>query len=177
MGRKSTATQYGSVAIAVHWASATAVVLAFLAGLVLANSAVVPAPLLIAHIVLGVTVIALTVLRVVWWLVADRHPEPPRDQPRWQQLAARVVHVLLYVLLILMGTSGIVTILLSGAIPALLSGAALPDLSELTPRVAHGVMSKLLLILLVGHIGAALYHQFIRKDHLLARMGLGAPRS
>lgn len=174
MSSKSTSTRYGSVAIAIHWSSATAVVLAFIAGLVLANSEVVPVPLLVAHIVLGLTVFVLTLLRIVWWWVADKHPEAPRDQPRWQQVAAKVVHVSLYAILILMGTSGIMTIVLSGAIPAVLSGAALPDFSELIPRIAHGVMSKLLLVLLAGHIGAALYHQLVRRDHLLARMGVGS---
>lgn len=173
MSIKSTPTRYGSVAIAIHWSSATAVVLAFAAGLVLANSDPVPAPLLIAHIVLGLTVFALTLLRVVWWLAADTRPSLPNDQPGWQQLAARTVHALLYVLLILMATSGLTTIVLSGALPAIVAGAPLPDLSQLVPRVAHGLMSKLLLVLLVGHIGAALYHQLIRGDRLLARMGIG----
>ena len=174
MSTKSTSTQYGSVAIAIHWSSATAVVLALAAGLVLAHSAVVPVPLLLAHIALGLTVFALTLLRILWWWVADKHPEAPHDQPRWQQLAAKAVHTLLYVILILMGTSGIMTLVLSGAIPALLSGSPLPDFTTLVPRIAHGIMSKLLLILLAGHIGAALYHQFIRRDHLLARMGVGS---
>ena len=53
------------------------------------------------------------------------------------------------------------------------SGAPLPDFSEVLPRLAHGIMSKVLLVLLAGHIGAALYHQFIRRDRLLARMGIG----
>jgi cytochrome b561 len=48
-----------------------------------------------------------------------------------------------------------------------------PDFSELGPRLAHGAMSKLLLVLLVLHVGAALYHQFIRRDNLMARMGAG----
>jgi cytochrome b561 len=174
MSTKSTATQYGSVAIALHWSSAMAVALAFIAGLALANVAVVPVPLLLAHIVLGLIVFALTLLRIVWWWVADKHPEVPKDQPRWQRLAARAVHALLYVILILMGTSGIMTLVLSGTVPALLSGAPLPDFNELIPRVAHGIMSKLLLVLLAAHIGAALYHQFFRRDHLMARMGVGS---
>jgi cytochrome b561 len=174
MSSKSTSTQYGSVAIAIHWSSAAAVVFAFVAGLVLANSEVVPVPLLIAHIILGLTVFALTLSRIVWWWLADKRPPLPADQPRPQQLAAKTVHALLYVLLLLMATSGIMTLVLSGAIPAIAAGAPLPDFSELIPRVAHGIMSKLLLVLLVGHIGAALYHQFIRRDRLLARMGIGA---
>jgi cytochrome b561 len=173
MSMKSTSTRYGSVAVAIHWTTAMAVVLTFIAGLVMANSAVVATQLLVAHIVLGLSVFALTLLRIVWWLAADDRPPLPADQPRAQQLAAKTVHALLYVILILMATSGIMTLVLSGAIPAILSGTPVPDFSELVPRVAHGIMSKLLLALLAAHIGAALYHQFIRRDRLLARMGIG----
>jgi cytochrome b561 len=174
MGIKSTTTQYGSVAIAIHWASATAVILAFAAGLALANADPAPAPLLVAHIVLGVSVLVLTLLRIVWWLVADDRPPPPANQPRLQNAAASIVHALLYVILIMMAASGISTMILSGAIPALASGAPLPDFSDVLPRMAHGMMSKLLLALFVAHAGAALYHQFVRRDRLLARMGIGA---
>ena len=174
MSIRSTSTQYGSVAIAIHWTSAIAVVLTFVAGLVLANAEPAPVPLLVAHIVLGLSVFALTLLRIVWWLAADDRPPLPANQPRLQQMAAKTVHALLYVILILMATSGIATIVSSGAIGAITSGAPLPDFSALIPRVAHGIMSKLLLVLLAGHVGAALYHQFVRRDRLLARMGIGA---
>ena len=175
MSSRSTSTHYGSVAIAIHWASALAVILAFAAGSVVANVAP-PAeqePILIAHITLGLIVFALTLLRIVWWLVADKRPALPPDEPRLQQIAARTVHYAFYVILLLMGTSGIMTLVLSGALPTILSGGPVPDFSELVPRVAHGVMSRILLLLFVGHVGAALWHQFIRHDHLLARMGVG----
>lgn len=175
MTLKSTPTQYGRVAIAIHWASALAVILAFAAGFVVANVAppAQQAPILLAHITLGLIVFLLTLLRIVWWIVADERPGPAQGQPYWQELTASIVHGALYVILILMATSGIVTIVLSGALPAILSGAPLPDFSELIPRIAHGVMSKILLALFVVHVGAALYHQVIRRDHLLARMGVG----
>jgi cytochrome b561 len=175
MARKSTSSQYGSVAIAIHWASALAVILAFAAGFVVANVAP-PAqqgPILIAHVTLGLIVFALTLLRIVWWAVADKHPAAPADQPRWQMRAAQAVHLGLYVLLVLMASSGITTLILSGAVPTILGGGPVPDFSELVPRIAHGIMSKLLLALFVGHVGAALYHQLVRRDHLLARMGVG----
>ena len=175
MSTKSSPTRYGNVAIAIHWSSALAVILTFAAGFVVANVAP-PAqqtPILLAHITLGLIVFALTLLRIVWWAVADKHPSAPAGEPRWQVRAAQLVHLGLYVLLILMATSGIVTVVLSGALPTLLSGGPVPDFSELVPRVAHGIMSKLLLVLFIGHLGAALWHQFVRHDHLLARMGIG----
>jgi cytochrome b561 len=175
MTAKSTSARYGSVAILIHWTSALAVILTFAAGFVVANIAA-PAqrgPILIAHIVLGSIVLVLTLLRIVWWAVADKHPPAPVDQSRWQVRTAQAVHLALYVLLILMASSGIVTVVLSGALPIILGGGPVPDFSNLIPRIAHGVMSKLLLALFVLHVGAALYHQFVRHDHLLARMGVG----
>ena len=175
MSTKSTSTQYGSVAIAIHWASALAVILAFAAGFSVANLAPPDrqGPILIVHITLGLIVFVLTLLRIVWWLVADKRPPLPADEPRLQQIAARTVHYAFYAILLLMATSGIMTLLLSGALPTILSGGPVPDFSALIPRVAHGVMSKILLLLFVGHVGAALWHQFVRHDHLLARMGVG----
>lgn len=175
MATKSTSTQYGSVAIAIHWTSALAVILTFCAGFVVANIAAPAqqAPILVVHIVLGLIVFALTILRILWWWLADRHPAPPTSDPRWQRLTASSVHLALYVLLILMATSGITTLILSDALPTILSGGPVPNFSELIPRIAHGIMSKILLALFVVHVGAAIYHQAIRRDHLLARMGVG----
>ena len=172
MPTKSTATRYGSVAIAIHWTSALAVILALAAGIAMVRVGVSPG-LLVAHIVLGNLVLLLTLLRLAWWWLADKRPPLPADQPHWQKLAAHAVHAALYVILLLMATSGITTIILSGAIPALMSGAPLPDFADLIPRVAHGIMARILLLLLAMHIGAALFHQFVRRDHLLARMGIG----
>ena len=175
MATKSSSDRYGNVAIALHWSSAIAVILAWLAGFTVANA--LPAGqgggLLLAHIALGLIVFALTLLRIVWWLVADKHPGAPARQPRWQVRLAQLVHGCLYVLLVLMASSGITTLILSGAVPILLAGGPVPDFSELIPRVAHGIMARILLLLLVVHVGAALWHQLVRRDHLLARMGVG----
>jgi len=175
MATKSSSDRYGNVAIALHWSSAIAVILAWLAGFTVANA--LPAGqgggLLLAHIALGLIVFALTLLRIVWWLVADKHPGAPARQPRWQVRLAQLVHGCLYVLLVLMASSGIATLILSGAVSTLLAGGPVPDFSELIPRVAHGIMARILLLLLVVHVGAALWHQLVRRDHLLARMGVG----
>jgi cytochrome b561 len=37
----------------------------------------------------------------------------------------------------------------------------------------HGIVAKLLMLAIALHIGAALYHQFVRRDGLLSRMGFG----
>jgi cytochrome b561 len=169
---KSTENRYGSVAVAIHWASALAVILTFAAGFTVANVTAQPG-ILIAHVVLGSIVLVLTLLRIVWWVVADRRPKAAPG-PRWQVMAAKLVHGLLYAILLLMAASGIATLILSGAIPTIFAGGPVPDFSALLPRVTHGLMSKLLLALFLVHVGAALYHQLVRRDRLLTRMGIGA---
>ena len=37
-------------------------------------------------------------------------------------------------------------------------------------HIAHGLNSLLLSVLVLGHIGAALYHHFVQKDSVLRRM-------
>jgi cytochrome b561 len=47
------------------------------------------------------------------------------------------------------------------------------DFMHLVPRHVHGIVSILLALLLALHVGAALVHQFIKKDNLIARMWFG----
>jgi cytochrome b561 len=175
MSPKSTPNRYGTVAIAVHWTSALAIAATFGLGLMAAGTAdaAVEVTLVRGHIVLGSLVLILTLLRIGWWVWGDRRPLPVAGQPPTQALAAKVVHYGIYAVILLMASSGIATLVLSGALPAIVAGTALPDFAEVVPRLAHGIMSKLLLGLLAAHIAAALYHQFIRRDRLLGRMGLG----
>lgn len=174
MGLKSTATRYGSVAIAIHWVSAVAIIALLISGTVMAGAVgEAKRSILPIHATIGSLVLLLTLVRIGWWVWGDKLPQPVPNQPRMQELAARIVHGLLYAGIIVLGASGIATLALSGAIPALLSGAPLPDFSGLLPRLTHGIVGKAMIALLVLHVGAALYHQFIRRDHLLGRMGIG----
>jgi cytochrome b561 len=174
MAWKSTPTRYGSVAIAIHWVSAAAIIALLTSGAIMAGVAGAPrSSILPIHATIGTLVLLLTLLRLAWWVWGDKRPQPVAGQPPMRQLAARIVHGLLYAGIIVLGASGIATLALSGAIPALLSGAPLPDFAGLLPRTTHGLVSKLMIALLLAHVGAALFHQFVRRDRLLARMGLG----
>lgn len=175
MSLKSSSARYGSVAIAIHWLTALLIVLLFTTGL-LAAAQVDPAAkvaLLRAHIPLGAGVLLLTLFRIAWWFVANRRPSPPAGQPAWQQWVARATHIGLYVVVLVTASSGIATIVLSGALPAIIGSTTLPNLEAVLPRAVHGIVARLVLGLLALHVGAAFYHQFIRRDHLLARMGIG----
>jgi cytochrome b561 len=176
MSLKSTSTRYGSMAIAIHWTSAALILLALVGGLIMANTVdpAATAMILPIHITLGGLALLLTLVRIGWWMWGDKRPAPARGMAPAQTWAMKAVHGLLYVSMVVMGSSGIAMIVLSGAIPALLSGAPVPDFSSLMPRAVHGLLSKLLILLLIGHVGAALWHQLVRRDRLLGRMGIGA---
>src|SRR5688572_28809538 len=162
MSLRSTTYRYGGIAIAIHWTSAALIIAALASGLVMANMAdpELKRMILPIHATLGSLALLLTLARIGWWIWGDRRPRPIAGMPAAQEFASRAVHVLLYFCVLALGASGITTLLLSGAIPALLSGAPLPDLADLPPRLVHGLVGRLLLVLLAAHVIAALYHQF-----------------
>lgn len=176
MTLKGDAHRYGSVQVALHWASAAAILALLALGLSAAASSdpARKAALLRVHVPLGTLVAALTVARVGWRFF-DRRPDGPAGQPRWQAFTASSVHALLYLVVIAMGASGIALTVLSGAGAILFSGVPgpLPDFWTFRPMTAHVAGATAMVGLLGLHIGAALYHQFVRQDRLLARMGVG----
>lgn len=176
MSAKSTAERYGSVAIAIYWITAAAILALLVAGLWAANTSDdgTKVALLRVHVPLGVAVLALTLFRMAWWFM-DRRPAAPVGTPRWQVSVEAIVRVLLYALVLLLGGSGIAMIVLSGAGAILFGGEAraLPDFWTYPPMRAHFLAVVALAALLCLHIAAALYHHVIRRDGLLARMGVG----
>ena len=182
MSAKSTADRYGSVAIAVHWITAAAIVVLLVLGISAANTGDpdTKAALLRWHVPLGIAVFLLTLFRIGWWWFADRRPRPLPGLPRWQVGAEHAVRVLVYVCILVLGASGITMLILSGAPAILFGGAAgpLPDFWRFPPMPAHFIAAFALLALAVIHVAAALYHQFVRRDGELGRMGIGqAPPS
>lgn len=106
-----------------------------------------------AHVVLGLAVLVLTLLRLVLRFVQGV-PAPQAGQSAMVTLASAMVHGALYVLLVAMPLTGMMA--WGGGIQA--AGAV------------HGVLFNLLFVLVGGHAAAALVHQFVIRDNLLARM-------
>jgi cytochrome b561 len=171
---KSTSDQYGTVAVSIHWVSAVLVLILIGSGFRAANTVdpAAKAAILRVHVPIAIGVLALMLLRIVWWWGFDRKPGPVAGSPHWQERTAQVVHVLFYIVILGMIASGIGMMALSGAAPLIFGGdgALLPDFSKYPPRLPHGIGARLLIGLLVLHVGAALYHHFVRHDGLLWRM-------
>lgn len=174
---KSSTDRYGRVAISIHWISAVLVIGLMIAGLRAADMAdhEAKASLLRIHAPMGMAILVLTLARIGWWLIADTKPVEPAGVSHLQAMAAVAVHGLLYVALIGLAGSGIAMMVLSGAGEILFGTAPgpLPDFWDYAPRYGHAAMAWLMGALLVLHVGAALYHQFVLKDRLFARMGVG----
>lgn len=178
MTSTSTSDRYGSVAISIHWLSAALILILMISGFraAAADDVAAKAAALRLHLPVALLVLALTVLRIVWWLGFDTKPDPVPDSAGLRERVARAVHLLLYVVLLGMIASGVGMMLLSGAAPIIFEGptVTLPDFWRYPPRVPHGLGARLLIGLLAFHVGAALYHHYIRRDLVLRRMWFGA---
>lgn len=131
------------------------------------------------HKAIGFSVLWLMIIRI---LIKLRQPALPytNNIPPITLLAARTVHVLMYVLLIsvpLLGWAGIT------AYPALdtIGGYNLPAFPFIEKSEAfakqlfniHGLLGLTLGVLALGHIAAALKHLLINRDNVFKRMWFG----
>jgi len=169
--------RYHPVLVALHWLLALLIILALVAGNVLLDAVPNSDPNKIQslqnHMVLGITIGVLLVIRLVTRLATDKPPHADTGNALLN-LAGQVAHWGLYLLAFLMVGSGL-GIALSAGLPAIISGnGTLPaDFSHLAPRAAHGIISKLLMLLIAAHVAGWAYHAVFVKDRLLSRMWFG----
>ncbi|MCD4512139.1 cytochrome b [Brucella pseudogrignonensis] len=122
------------------------------------------------HGTVGLLVLPLVVLRALWMLI-NRRRRPPHEMG-WAGRAALAGHVTLYLLMFAIPALALLRAYGSGKgwlpwIPA--TGEEVAWLTG-PANALHGPLSWCLSVLIVGHILAALFHRFIRKDGILARM-------
>jgi len=133
------------------------------------------------HKSIGLTVLALFLLRLLWRLIDRRPPDEPG--PRWQQLAAHGVHGLLYLLIAAIPLSGWWFNSVAGKPLQWFKLFNLPPLAAKNEDLADTVFAVheyrfwFLVAVLVVHVGAALKHHVFDKDNVLRRMmPFGRPR-
>ena len=170
---------YTLIARLLHWLTAAFVLFQIPAGLLIVNFEM--GPLYGLHKSVGVLILTLVILRLAWrWI----HPAPdlPCDIPAPQRLAALATHWALYTLLLMQSLIGWIG---TSAYPAPVPFFGFFDMPQmwwedrqLSNRLlaAHLWIGILTAVLLAGHIGAALFHHFVRRDEILLRMlrGCGA---
>jgi cytochrome b561 len=125
------------------------------------------------HVGLGISVLVLTLLRLVWrWL--DGSPGPLPHLARLHLRGMEAAHALLYLVLAGLSISGVVLLVQSGLAAVLLglSSAPIPaDLSQHLPRQVHAIEARFYIALLAAHVCGVLLHQFTRGE-VLSRMGI-----
>jgi len=169
--------RYGRVAQLLHWLTAALVLVAFVYGPG-GHEARVYAPSRDfdrhLHETLGLSVLVLALVRVVW-RVFDQRPEPV-PVSRWMGLAARIVQGLLVVLLFAVPSTAILGAWLEGHALATLGGLEIgPPIAEshelgVTIATIHTWLGDAILWVAGLHAAAALYHQFLLRDGVLASM-------
>jgi cytochrome b561 len=173
-------TRYHSFSRLLHWLIAGLIVLQFILanlaeGAAESESALRELALLANHKSVGITVLALVIVRLLW-RIKTPPPKLPTTMDQWQVLASRVSHWLLYGLIILIPISGWLMSSASAYSVSWFNLIQLPDFVAPDPdlkatfQATHELLGKALLIVAVVHILAAVKHQIIDKDVVLARM-------
>lgn len=104
------------------------------------------------HVYVGIAILVLAAIRLVMRLGRGT-PPPPDSTPRWQSLAADVVHWAFYLLLIGVPISGLVAWYVT------------PEAGDL-----HSIAKPAFIVLIALHVAAVLYHQFVTRDAVARRM-------
>ncbi|MBN9589106.1 MAG: hypothetical protein BGN85_11910 [Alphaproteobacteria bacterium 64-11] len=167
--------RYDGIAMLLHWSIAVLIAVTFLLGLTVDDfpkayeDAVVN-----THVLVGLAILVLTLVRIGWRIV-HRPPPLPQTITPLSRVASKVGHGLMYLLMLVVPVIGIPTLLYRGR--GIDFGLfAMPPLVQRTPEIfrplteLHEIASYALVLLALGHIAAAFYHQAIAHDGLIQRM-------
>ena len=168
--------RYSRVAVGLHWVLALALTGSFGAGLFMTGLDTSPLKLRLYnwHKWAGITILALSVVRLAWRL---SHP-PPADvpMPAWQRRTAHFTHWLLYGLFFAVPLAGWAYSSAAGFPVVLFGVLPLPDFVAANKALAeaikpwHGNLAFALAGLVLLHAAAAIKHHVVDRDGLLGRM-------
>lgn len=161
-----------------HWIVAAVVLLMIPAGLVMIRDGIsrpLQDALFLFHKNMGVLLVPVILVRILYRITHKAPPLPP-SVPAWQRAAARLSHVMLYVLLVVMPVSGFVRVRAGGFPIELLDRLGVGPWLPKSERVAdiaqsiHAIGAFTLIAVLAIHIAAAIQHALIRRDGVWSRM-------
>ena len=178
--------RYSPIAMALHWLLALGILGLFGVGLYMADLPFSPWRLKLYnwHKWAGVTILALSALRLLWRFT-HRPPALPdnvqKAMPAWQIRAYHATHHALYALFFAVPLLGWAYSSAAGFPIVWFGQLPLPDLLSKNKEIAdlikplHGYAAWALVALASLHIAAALKHHFVDRDGLLQRMLPGRP--
>lgn len=168
---------YGVVARIFHWGTVLMVLVMIPVGLIMTQDVprYIQDPLFVLHKGLGVTLLAVVLLRLAW-RATHRPPPLPASMPPAMRAAAAMSHAGLYLLLLAMAISGYVRVTAGGFPIEALDALGVPRLlAENKPlgdaaSAFHQIAAFLLIALVALHVAAASYHGIVRRDGVFSRM-------
>lgn len=171
---------YNTTAKSLHWMIVLLLIVQFVVAWTMPHiGRNTPVTTLISvHLSMGILILAVAVVRM-FWRATHGEPKPEAGIPSWQNASARVVHWLLYLLLLALPILGWINASWRG-MPMVMLGLTLPQLvGTRAPGWGwtgdvHSLLAYWGMLTLVAlHVLAALYHYFVRCDRVLQRMAPG----
>ncbi|MGI9271914.1 MAG: cytochrome b/b6 domain-containing protein [Woeseiaceae bacterium] len=173
-------THYSNTAKLLHWTIAGAIVLQFVLAKLAeraddADLAVRQLALLANHKSVGISILVLAIVRL-GWRAMHAPPALPAAMPSWQVRASQFSHWALYALIVVIPITGWLMSSASAYSVSWFNLIQLPDFispnSELKDifEEIHETLAKVLFLLALLHILAALKHAIFDKDGVLSRM-------
>jgi cytochrome b561 len=190
-------SRYSAVAMLLHWVIALGIVVMIPLGWWMADNVKDPTKAGLVfkafqlHKSIGLTILVLSVLRLIWRLT-HRLPELPAGMPGWEKAGARASHFLLYAIMLVMPLTGWLYVSagwnsemnIPFPVPTFWFGLFqwphIPGIAETSNATRASVAGKAMAVhsllawgaiaLIALHAAAALKHHYFDKDDVLARM-------
>jgi len=167
--------RYGLIAQVFHWIVVLGIVVQYGLGWYMEDlpNSLYKVEVYNLHKSIGLSVLAVAVLRLLWrW--ANPVPPLPPGRARWEALAAGASHATLYILIFAQPLTGLGMVLFA-QFPSEIWGMPLPKAApdkavEDAFKAAHYYLQWIILAVVALHVAAALRHHFVLKDSVLRRM-------
>jgi cytochrome b561 len=172
--------RYDRVARALHWSVAMLLPFQLALGFTAERvaSRYLADRLLASHFQLGMLILGLMAARALWWAVRAAAAGPVTVARGCRRYGAGSVHVALYVLMLVLPASGYVIWIWMGEdrvlfglieVPRWFDPPADDESGRALAWYVHVYGAWLLSVLVVVHVAAALWHEFVLKDGLIRR--------
>jgi cytochrome b561 len=172
-------TRFAPLQRAIHWLMSACIFAMLFIGVGMVSTVTTKYLGLVSiHKPLGITILVLALIRLALRLYYGA-PALPADLPEPMKLAAKFSHYAFYALMIAMPLLGWAMLSAAGYPVVLYGGLHLPPIVSVNPELhtmlwdAHFYLAFAFFALILMHLGAALFHKWVRRDGVFEAMAPG----